>query len=352
MYPRLRIDTAKYRHNVQTLQKLCHKHGLSMMAVTKVFCADQRLVDIINELEVDYIADSRIMNLRRMKTDRKKVLLRIPSLHEVDEVVLFADVSLNSEMKTIKALNKSAKYQDTVHDIILMVDIGDLREGVYYKESVMSMITDIQALRHINLKGIGTNLTCYGGVVPNQDTLKKLTDIVRLAKDTLGVTFDIISGGNSSHLHLLYKNASIDAVNNLRIGEALILGRETAFGKPLDDLYQDVVTLEADLIEMKQKPSIPEGDIGMDAFGKTPVFEDFGLMQRGILALGKQDVDFHELIPEDTNVRLIGSSSDHIIADLSNTSTPYKLGDVLRFRLSYGSLLSLMTSRYVEKSYV
>ncbi len=351
MYPRVNIDVKKYEDNVRYMHTLCHDYGMTMMAVTKVFCAAQPLIDVLNRLRVDFIADSRLENLATMKTDCKKVLLRLPSIHEVDRVVTHANLSLNSELKTVEALNKAAKRAGKKHGVILMIDIGDLREGIYYKENVLNAIRDVKALAYIDLVGIGTNLTCFGGIVPTEDTLKKLIDIIDMAKRILKTEFRIVSGGNSSHIHLMLKGKEIPEVNNLRLGEALVLGRETAYGKAIPNMHQDVITLEADLIEIKHKPSFPEGEIGMNAFGQKPMFEDYGLMKRGILAIGKQDVDYHEIIPCDNRIRLVGSSSDHIIVDLTNTGNDYDVGDVLRFKLSYGSLLSVMTSQYVVKHY-
>ncbi len=352
MYPRLVIDTEKYRYNVNRIQNLCHRHGLSMMAVTKVFCAAKPLTQVLKEEKVDYIADSRLTNLRKISTTIPKVLLRLVSLYEVDEVVNVTNISLNSELSVIKALDKAAEKYDQKHGIIIMVDIGDLREGVYYKENLDLIIEEVLKLNHIELKGLGTNLTCYGGIIPTKETLKKLIDIVNHVEEKFDIDIDIVSGGNSSHLHLLNKDIHIDRINNLRIGEALALGRETAFGEQLEMLYNDVFTLEADIIELQKKPSVPEGDIGMDAFGKKPKFTDLGVINRAILGIGRQDVDYYELVPYDKNVRLIGSSSDHVIAGITDMDTRYKVGDVLRFKLTYGSLLSLMTSEYVEKYYV
>ncbi|MFW6319159.1 MAG: ornithine racemase Orr [Bacillota bacterium] len=352
MYPRVRIDLKKYKHNVETLYQLLKKNRISLMAVSKVFCAEQHFIDILNEVNVDYIADSRLLNLKNMDTSLPKVLLRIPSLHETDDVVLYSDLSLNSEIDTIQALNESAKKHKKVHKIILMIDIGDLREGLYYKELIIDTVLKIKTLDNIKLYGIGTNLTCYGGIIPTKNTLVRLHDVIELIKQTLRMDFTLVSGGNSSHIHLLTSNQHPAYINNLRLGESLILGRETAYGKTIDSLHNDVITLEVDIIEIKKKPSIPEGLIGMDAFGNKPSFKDYGLMTRGILAIGKQDVDYHQLIPEDDDIRLIGSSSDHIIVDLTNTKKDYKLGDIIRFKLSYGSVLSLMTSKYVEKYYV
>ncbi len=352
MYPRLLIDTKKYAHNIKVMKQLCDDNHVTIMAVTKVYCAEQPLVDVVNDSGVDYIADSRLINLKNMDTSLPKVLLRIPSIHEADEVVRHASISLNSEIATITALDKAARQNKQSHDIILMIDIGDLREGIFYKENIVNAVREIQHLSHINLIGMGTNLTCYGGIIPNEKTLTKLIDIIDLIHQMLGIDFQIISGGNSSHIHLLQKHQNLPKVNNVRLGESLILGRETAYGHAIDNMHQDVVLLQVDLIEVKAKPSIPEGDIGMNAFGQTPSFQDYGLMKRGILAIGKQDVDYHELIPLDNQIRLVGSSSDHIIVDLTHTDKNYEIGDVITFKLSYGSLLSLMTSKYVEKKYV
>lgn len=352
MYPRVKIDLEKYKHNVRTLHDLLHKNNITLMAVTKVFCAEQPFIDVLNELNVEYIADSRLLNLKNMDTPLAKVLLRIPSLYETDDVVTFTDLSLNSELDTIIALDHSARKQNTTHKIILMIDVGDLREGIYYKELITKAVLEIKKLKNIKLHGIGTNLTCYGGIIPTDDTLIRLHDVIGLIKQTLKLDFPLVSGGNSSHLHLLLNNQNPPYINNLRLGESLILGRETAYGNTIDTLHNDVITLEADIIEIKKKPSIPEGVTGMDAFGNKPTFKDYGLMTRGILAIGKQDVDYHQLIPMDNDIRLIGSSSDHIIVDLTYTKKDYKLGDIIQFRLSYGSVLSLMTSKYVEKYYV
>ena len=352
MYPRLTINLPKYKENVDVITRWCHDANLSVMAVTKSFCAEQPLIDVLNQSAVAYLADARLDNLMRMKSTRPKVLLRLSSIYEADDVLRHVDISFQSEINTIEYLNTRAQELNIMHRIVLMIDVGDLREGHYYKDDVMPLLRRIQACKNIILVGLATNLTCYGGVIPTPETLQKFVRLVDQIEHHLDRPLLIVSGGNSSHIHLLEKNISIPKINNLRLGEILVLGRETAYGRPLDELHQDVFILETDLIELKYKPSYPEGDIGMDAFGAAPMIEDVGYQWRGILALGRQDVDYHQLIPIDSNVRILGSSSDHIIVDLTHTNTTYQIGDVLRFKLTYGSLLSTMTSPYVRKVYV
>ena len=58
-------------------------------------------------------------------------------ISEADKVVEYADISLNSELETIRALSKEALIKGRSHNIILMVDLGDLREGYYNERKSM-----------------------------------------------------------------------------------------------------------------------------------------------------------------------------------------------------------------------
>lgn len=350
MYPRIVIDKNKFRHNLKHLINLCHSRGLSVMAVSKVFCADLELMNIMIEEEVDYLADSRIENLKGISSDIPKVLLRLPSISFAEDVVRHSDISLNSEIETIRVLNKYAKEQNKIHSVILMIDLGDLREGIFRKDEVFETIEHVTKLNHIKLSGIGTNLTCYGGVIPTHDKLVELVDFKTEIEQKFNLKLDIISGGNSSDLELVIEDRIPFGINNIRLGEGIVLGRETAYGTYLENMYLDVFTLEAEIIELKEKPSVPIGEIGMNAFGKIPTFIDKGTRLRAILAIGKQDVDHGELIPIDL-IQILGSSSDHLIVDVSESNKLFEVGDILKFRLTYGSILSLMTSKYVGKHY-
>jgi ornithine racemase len=349
MYPRIVINLNKYRHNLNFLNDHFAKKNVSMMAVTKVFLADQHLVDVINQTDVKMIGDSRFENFKHMKTTKPKCLLRIPPISRVEEVCMYTDMSLQSEIEVIQALHKVAKKMNKKHQIILMFDLGDLREGIYYNSPYINIVEQVLRLEYIELKGIGTNLTCFGGVVPTQDTLLKLIQIKNQIESHFNIELDIVSGGNSSSIELLLNDEQPHEINQLRIGEALVLGRETAYGHLISGMHDDVFVLEAEIIELKTKPSLPEGILGMDAFGQQVNFVDLGLMNRAILAVGRQDCDPADLVPP-KDVEVLGGSSDHLIVHLK--SDLYKIGDVIQFKLTYGSLLRLMTSPYVRRVYV
>ena len=349
--PRLEIDLEKIRHNTSKIVTDCRKYGIEVSTVTKVVCGSPIIASTMVEGGAAILADSRIENLIKLKDIKvPKMLLRLPMISEARDVVQYSDISLNSEYDTMSALSTEAVKIGKVHKVILMADLGDLREGVWY-EKVIDIIPSILSLDGIELAGIGTNLTCYGGVIPTAENLSVLTNLADRIRKKYSISLSIVSGGNSSSLHLLYSGKIPSGINNLRIGEAIFLGRETAYGEHIAGLYDDAFTFIGEIVEIGQKPSMPLGIIGQDAFGSSPKFIDKGIMTRAIIAAGRQDIDYCALYPEDDDIKVIGASSDHLIADVTGCKKNYKVGDEIKFKMSYGCLLQAETSEYVKKVY-
>lgn len=354
MYPRLVIDLKKVKNNLDRITEMVKGSGSSLMIVTKGYSADMEIFKILDGSDIDYLADSRIQNLKKYEGAKKeRVLLRLPMNSETDEVVKYADISLNSELKTIKNLNESAKRQNKIHKILLMIDLGDLREGIFFKneDEIYSTVEEILKLNNIELFGLGVNLTCYGAVIPKSDNLSILVEIARKIEKKFDIKLQMISGGNSSSIYLIGRKELPEGINNLRVGEAFLLGGETAYSQKLEGFYDDAFTLEAEIVELKEKQSVPIGETGVDAFGNKPVYEDRGIIKRAIIAVGRQDVDPDALHPIDSKIDILGASSDHLILDISKSDMKYKVGDIVNFKLSYSSLLRATTSGYVDRVY-
>lgn len=354
MYPRLVIDLKKVKNNLDRITEMVKGSGSSLMIVTKGYSADMEIFKILDGSDIDYLADSRIQNLKKYEGAKKeRVLLRLPMNSETDEVVKYADISLNSELKTIKNLNESARRQNKIHKILLMIDLGDLREGIFFKneDEIYHTVEEILNLKNIELFGLGVNLTCYGAVIPKSDNLSILVEIARKIEKKFDIKLQMISGGNSSSIYLIGRKELPEGINNLRVGEAFLLGGETAYSQKLEGFYDDAFTLEAEIVELKEKQSVPIGETGVDAFGNKPVYEDRGIIKRAIIAVGRQDVDPDALHPIDSKIDILGASSDHLILDISKSDMKYKVGDIVNFKLSYSSLLRATTSGYVDRVY-
>lgn len=373
MYPRLVIDIKKLEDNVKTLAAITKDDGnCSLMIVTKGLCADLEMVKMLaGRPEVDFVADSRLKNIKSYSkivrdAGKKTVLIRIPMLSEVDELVKYVDVCFNSEMETVRAIDKAAAKEGKVQDVLMMIDLGDLREGIFFEneEEILEDAMEIKEMKNVNLYGIGVNLTCYGAIIPKNENLSKLVEIARKIEAKTGLKLEMVSGGNSSSIYLIESDKMPrigrmpkdekmpEGINNLRLGEAFLLGNDTAYETEIPNTHHDAIKLQAQIVELKEKPSLPIGEVGVDAFGEKPYYEDKGIMKRAIIAVGKQDTDLGSMIPVDERIEIMGGSSDHIILDLTACNDDYKLGDIVEFTVGYGGMLKLVTSPYVDRVYV
>lgn len=361
MYPKLSIDLKKLESNLNACAEITKDQGkCSLMIVTKGLCADPEMVKMVaTNKNVDFIADSRVKNLSTFsemarENGKKTVLLRIPMHSEVTKVVEYVDLSFNSELSTINLLNEAADKAGKVHDILLMIDMGDLREGIFFQRAdlIDEAVAQILEMKNINLYGIGVNLTCYGAIIPKNDNLSQLVEIGRHIEEKFDIKLNMISGGNSSSIYLIDKGELPEGINNLRLGEAFLLGNDTAYETKLPGTTDDALILRAQIIELKEKPSLPIGEVGVDAFGEKPYYEDRGMMKRAIIGIGKQDTDLGSMTPLDNEIEIMGGSSDHIILDVTHCNKDYQVGDIVEFKLGYGGMLKVATSPYVEREYL
>jgi len=349
--PFVTIDLEKIEHNARTITRLCGKYGIEVTGVTKVTCGMPQVGKAMLRGGVTAIGESRMENILRLKANGVNapyMLLRIPPLSAVEDIVTSVDISLNSELSVIAALSEAAHRRGLVHKIIIMVDLGDLREGVW-PDDLLPMAREIMELPGVRIVGLGANLSCYGGVVPSEENMGRLVTYARDMEGYLGIQLQYVSGGNSSALNLIASGKMPRGINHMRIGEGIILGRETVKRSPWPGTHQDAFLLNAEVIELKEKPSIPVGETGEDAFGQKPVFEDKGEMLRAILNIGREDVDVAGMAPDDERFSILGASSDHLLVDVTAAGDEVCLGDDLRFGLNYSALLAAMTSMYVEK---
>ena len=349
--PRIEINLGKIIHNVKKLKELYEKKGIAISGVTKAVCGNPIIANALMKSGIKILADSRVSNIKKIRSAGIKtefLLLRIPALSQAKEVVKYADISLNSEFLVIKKLSEYAITRDIIHKIILMVELGDLREGVLPTD-LKYTIKKILKLKGVELIGIGANLACFGGVKPDEKNMRDLSTIVDSIEERFKIKLKLISGGNSANYDWFISTKNVHRINNLRLGESIYLGCETLYRNPIPGLFTDAFTLIAEVIELKTKPSTPYGDFCQNASGNIPKFPNRGTMRRAILGIGLQDIVVSGLIPL-LDIDILGASSDHLIVNIKKADL--KVGKEVAFQLNYAALLSAMTSPYVIKKYI
>ncbi|MFW6263404.1 MAG: alanine/ornithine racemase family PLP-dependent enzyme [Thermotogota bacterium] len=346
MYPVIKINLQNIKKNAAFLKEMCSQKGVDVAAVTKVVCANPDIAKELLNAGITMLADSRMQNIIRLRNagiEAPLMLVRIPMMTEISQLVDYVDYCLISENTVLKEI--VAKKGKKKTKFIFMVDVGDLREGVWFEKAHEEIHTALE-IAGDRLVGLGTNLGCFGGVIPSPENNQRLLDIANDYK------FDIISTGNTAALPMIENDTLPSGVNHFRLGEAIMLGTDATGSRKVPGTTQDAFSLECEVIECDEKPSIPIGKTGRDAFGGSPDFEDKGWRKRIILGIGGQDIDPKGIYPLDECMNVLHASSDHTIVDVTNCDKQFKIGDVIRFRLSYSALLRGMTSQYVFKEFM
>lgn len=348
--PRLEIDLGKIQHNARTLVERLGRRGVSVTGVTKATLGLPKVANAMLLAGVMGLSDSRIENIeamRRSQVPARLSLMRSPMLSQAKRVVMSADVSFNTELEVIKRLSVEAGKLGRMHAVVLMVELGDLRDGIM-PDDLVDAVRETLRLPNIIFKGLATNLACQNGVSPDDANMGELSRLVMLIETTFGISVEIVSGGNSANLEWAFSSKDIGRVNNLRLGESILLGREALHRNAIDGLHTDAITLVAEVIESKPKPTRPAGRLAQNAFGEYPDAVDRGAIVQTILAIGLQDVDLDGLQPS-SDIEIIGGSSDHLVVTSDNGKLT--VGKELTFQLDYSALLRAMTSPFVTRSF-
>ena len=358
-YPRLIVNTDIIYNNNKIVNDYCNKLGISVTGVVKGFDGMILASKKMYEAGCKHIASSRISHLKNINKkcpDIPLMLIRIPMLSELKDVIKYCDISLNSEKDALIMLDKESKKQSKKHKVILMRDLRDLREGVFLREDFIKLALFVEnELNNLELLGIGTNLSCYGSIRPTYENLTELSEDAKNIEMLINRELEIVSGGGTTTLPLLIKGKVPSKINHLRIGEGIINTQDLPlyWDSNIDGLNKDSFILQAEIIEINEKPTHPIGEMCVNAFGDIGIYEDKGIRKRAIVALGNFDIgDCKKLIPRDNDIKILGASSDHTILDIHDSKINYKLGDIIEFNVLYQAMLVACASSTINKKII
>jgi len=348
------LDSKKLKTNFLYLDKLFEKHQIRWTVVSKILSGNRLFMKELLSLGVRQLADSRVSNLKTVKLidpEIETMYIKPPAKRAIRSVVEYADISMNTEIETIKGLSEEAKKQNKIHKIIIMVELGELREGVV-GEVLIDFFSMVFSLKNIEVVGIGTNLTCLYGILPNQDKLIQLCLYEQLIEARFNKQIPYVSGGSSVTIPLLLNKQLPRGINHFRVGESLFLGTDVYRNEPMKNMKTDVIRLYSEIIELSEKPIVPSGDLGSNVEGNEFEFkeEDIGQIgSRAILDLGLLDVDMDHITPVDGEIEFAGASSDMLVVNLGDNKQGYNVGDLIEFKLDYMGTLRAINSKYIDK---
>lgn len=346
-YPQLEFDLALLRGNAEAVISRCNAAGIRVCGVVKGADGLPEVAQTLRAAGAVELGTSRLEQVAKCRAAGDSgpwILIRIPGLTELPDVVALCETSLQSEWSTLLALEEECLRQGRTHRVIIMADLGDLREGFWDKDEMVDVCAWVeQELPHVHLAGIGVNLSCYGSTKPTPEKMNDLVAIAHRIEVRIGRRLEVVSGGATSSFTLVHWGTMPQGIDHLRIGEGILLGKDLQVDwgiRDMDYLRMDALTLRAEVVEVKNKPTYPVGELAMDAFGRKPTYVDRGIRRRAILALGRADVgELESLIPREPGLTVIGGSSDHCIVDVEDCPRRLEVGDIVEFSLCYSHML-------------
>ena len=346
-YPCLEISRSRLRHNMEEAISRCTARGIQVCGVIKGCSGLPEVGRMFRDCGATQLASSRleqIIRCRQAGVPGPYMLLRIPMESELEDVARWCDYSLESERATLDALEEACARQGAVHKAVIMADLGDLREGFWDQDEMLDVCVHVERdLPHVELAGVGVNLGCYGSIQPTPENLGHLVAIARRVEAAIGRKLEIVSGGATSSFTLVHWGTMPEGINHLRIGEGILVAKDLQVDwgiHDMDYLRMDCMTLRAQIVEVKDKPTHPVGPIMVDCFCSRPTYEDRGIRRRAIAGIGRADVgDIMMLHPRTPGMTVVGGSSDHCILDVEDCDPCPQVGDIVDFDVIYLTML-------------
>jgi len=350
----VKLYRSELRHNYEYLDKLFKKNDIKWGITTKLLCGNSDFINEVTDLGIGEVHDSRISNLKVVKNidpDTVTIYIKPPPKDTIPELIKYADISLNTELSTMHELSEEAVRQDKVHKVIIMIEMGDLREGVM-RDDLVDFYEKVFRLPGLEVVGLGTNLNCLHGVMPDGDKLIQLALYKQIIELRFKKKIPLVSGGTTVTIPLLLNNQLPNGINHFRVGEALFFGKDLFSDGVIDGMSDQVMELYTQIIEISEKPMVPTGDLGVNPQGKTAEINEADrgkTAYRAIVDIGTLDIQPNYLIPVNDNITISDASSDMLVLDVGENPEEYKVGDMIRFKLKYMGALGLMSSDYIEK---
>ena len=345
----LHLRLAPLRRNLDRAEIFCRERRLTLLPVTKIFRSRIDLLQRLAHPALQRVADVHASNLASLdpRTIGERVQLR-PRFGDLAESVRAATRVFLSDPLLARRLGAArVACGGGPLGVTLMLEGGDLRDGITW-EDLPSVVRETAAVPGLVVEGLGVNLGCLAGAVPQYGLLERWGEQLRHLRRSTGQPLPHFSLGGTVFWDLLRDHEVPPEFTELRLGEALYFGWNTSLGKAVEGFESDVFALDLEVLEswVKQVLPTPEG-VGYNAFGISSVQRLTGTRRRAVLDGGENLAPYRALVPEQAGVVLVGETHEYTVVDC-HEAVGVEPGSLLRFRPGYEAVARCFLSPYLD----
>lgn len=315
----LLVDKGKVSENYSRVLSRCGNARVSLLTVLKEGVARRQLLEHFFQAGLTRVGLAHYPAFPcSIPNGVEKVLLYLTPWSDLEAVVCNYDMSLQSDPETLKRLADAAERVQKKHRVLLVVEVGDQREGSSIEEAYeMGMLIEKNHASSLDLYGIAANFACLNDCLPSSETLLQLAACKNGMEKSFQRPLPILSVGGSDVLQWLAEgNALPPEVTEIRCGTAILLGTYPHSDTTLPDAHADAITLEAEVLECRKKN------------GRLRAVMDFGTLDTS-----PQDVK----LPFEGMV-FAGASSGYTVFDVTDCPGSFSTGTHVSFLLNFRSL--------------
>jgi predicted amino acid racemase len=342
--PKIVVNVEALAHNAGLVGPILNKYGLAVLPVLKEVASHPAVTAEVMKFGFDRFGYAEIeepfLFTHSPPAGRDgRTLIGLTPPSKAARVVEVFKRSFQTMPESLEALAGAAGGLGLEHEVILMADLGDNREGLPPEE--MGQLLDL-ALTHSSLKtaGFGVSLACLSHKTPTDSELEKLKQLKALFRSRR-VEQPAVSVGGSVFWNFL-DQIPPGLVTEIRLGDPFLLGKDIYRHLPLAGgvFRTDVFVLSAEVVEVKTVSAN-----GTAKERRTRVLCEMG---RFHTSLGSNSANLDHLSCEKPGSIVVGLTAGYIVTDITDCREPVKVGEYLKFCPSYWAVAQAFRNPLVQ----
>ncbi len=363
--PKICLNRSALEHNLRIITRLASRWNFQWLPVLKMVASYPPIKNFLraNGYPVTGTADiDEYLCSGAVPTPDAHVYINIAPLQRAEDVVRRFQRSAVSSREGLRAMEQAAAQTGLRHEILLMIDLGDGREGIPVGPELDSLLKSIERHppAHARIAGIGATLGCMSGLCPDDGIMRRLIGIMKDIRNVIPSPATVSLGGsifwNWFALHHDSFHEEIQKIPGwkieLRMGDPLLVGfdmyRNTAFLG--GNFRRDVFELQAQVLEVQKKHPHKDGTYVTNGHGGHLDETCIRPRIQALLDCGILHTDVTDIKPDWPEAELINYSGNYTVFDVTKCPQRPVQGDVVRFYPGYWAVARAFRTPQTEKT--